>query len=126
MSTPRVLIVEDEAISARAIALMVKASGGEVIGIVDNGEEAVENSRSWLPDVVLMDVRLKGEMTGIEAASAIRRRYPVKVILLTAYSVRELFEQYELSEPLPYLIKPVGPAELAAALDKAMRTKIPA
>ncbi|OGR19326.1 MAG: hypothetical protein A2X81_03590 [Desulfobacterales bacterium GWB2_56_26] len=84
MSKTTILIVEDEAIVAADLAGKLGQLGYEVAGTSAAGEEAVELACRLLPRVVLMDIRLKGSMDGIEAAEAIRRRVNVPVIYLTA------------------------------------------
>ena len=82
MSKPTILIVEDEAIIAADLASKLGKLSYEVIGTTARGEDAVEMACSLKPDIVLMDIRLKGSMDGIEAAEEIRRRHSAPVIYL--------------------------------------------
>jgi len=116
----RVLVVEDESISARAIMHMVEVVGCEVVGVLDRAEDALTSVVEQDADLVLMDVRLKGEMSGIEAARLIRGRYGTPVVLVTAYSSNELHDHYGLGEGFPYLTKPVEEHELASVVDEVL------
>ena len=75
---------------------------------------------SQQPDVVLMDIRLRGEMTGIQAAEAIHSKADIPIIYLTAYTDDLLVEQAKITEPYAYLAKPVGDRELRASLEMAL------
>ncbi|MEA3277734.1 MAG: response regulator [Pseudomonadota bacterium] len=123
MTAPRVLIVEDEAISARAARIMLERIGCVVTDIVGTGDGAIVKAGIQLPDLVLMDIRLKGDMDGIEAAAIIHERFRLPVIFVSAYSVEELAEQRELVEGSAYLAKPIGELELAAAVGKVLSGK---
>jgi CheY-like chemotaxis protein len=118
MTTPRVLVVEDEAIAARAARVMLERSGCEVCGTVDTGEEAIAAARSGVPDLVLMDVRLKGPLSGIEAASVIRGELGIPVVFVSAYRRGE--GGLAAPEDAPWLSKPIGERELAAAVARVL------
>jgi CheY-like chemotaxis protein len=118
----RVLIVEDEAIAARAASVMLGRIGCTVTGVVDNGEDAIDAAARDHPDLVLMDIRLKGEMNGIEAATVIQERMGTPIVFVTAYSVDDLEDSDTLPEHSRFLSKPIGERELAAAIVEAMCT----
>jgi PAS domain S-box-containing protein len=105
---PRILIVEDEAVIAMSIENSLLTAGYDVSGIVATGEDAIQHCAAQAPDLVLMDVRLKGSMDGIEAAQHIKQMYDLPVIYLTAYTDAETVGRAERSEPFGYLSKPLN------------------
>jgi len=115
-----VLVVEDEAIVAEDLASKLGQLGYEVVGTAARGDEAVEKACRLKPDVVLMDIMLKGSMDGIAATEAIRRRFDVPVIYLTAYSDPATLERAKLSEPFGYILKPFEERELATIIEMAL------
>ncbi len=123
MKKPRVLIVEDEVISARAAEYMLTASGCEVACIVKTGEEALLAAGREPLDLVLMDIRLKGPMNGIEAASLIYERFHTPVAFVSAYSAEELIEQHGIPDAFYYIAKPIDERELSAVVEKILRLK---
>ena len=86
MPTPRVFIVEDEVLVARDVQSRLEKLGYQVIGSAARGEDAVTQVLNDLPDLILMDINLKGEMDGIEAANRIRAEVDLPIIFCTAYS----------------------------------------
>jgi DNA-binding NarL/FixJ family response regulator len=120
---PRVLIVEDDAMIAWDMSLSLEAAGFEVCGIVSNGAAALEQAREIGPDVVLMDVNLKEGMDGIETARAIReRRADTPIIFVTGFGDPETSARIRALNPNGYLLKPVMPEELEAAIIRALET----
>lgn len=117
MSKLRVLIVEDEAITARATQIMLESMGYEVVTIVDTGEAAVATAESTRPDLVLMDIRLRGKMNGIQAGVQISDQFALPIVFVTAYSVSELCEQETIPERFHYLAKPIDVLDLSSLLD---------
>lgn len=113
----RILIVEDEAIIADDLRRALVRLGYEVCAVTDDGAEAVALSQSHRPALVLMDIHLAGSIDGIEAASAIRGRYDVPVVFLTAYSDEATLHRAKLAEPLSYLLKPFDERELRTAIE---------
>jgi len=89
----RILVVEDEHIVAMGIGVMLKNLGYTVTDIISSGEEAIRKAESTRPDLVLMDIMLKGNLNGIEASKEIISRFGIPVVYLTACSNRELLEQ---------------------------------
>ena len=120
MGKTTVLIVEDEAIVAADLAGKLEQLGYEVAGTAAKGEEAVELACALRPDIILMDIRLKGSMNGIEAAEATRRRIDVPVIYLTAHSDAATIDRAKLTEPFGYILKPFEERELATAIEMAL------
>jgi PAS domain S-box-containing protein len=120
MNKTTILIVEDEAIVAADLSGKLRQLGYEVTGIAAAGEKAVEQAGSLRPQLVLMDIQLEGPMDGIEAAEAIRRRYDVPVIYLTAHSDAATLSRAKLSGPFGYILKPFEERELATQIELAL------
>jgi len=119
MAPARILIVEDEAIVAADIKGTLKGLGYDVPAIAFSGEEALKKTEELHPDVVLMDIVLRGQMDGIEAAQKIYERFGIPSIFMTGYS-EELLERLNVLEPLLYVSKPVDINELITAIDKVL------
>jgi len=117
LSKTRILVVEDEFIIARAIENSLEMMGYSVIDVVSSGKRAIEKTESKKPDLILMDIKLQGEMDGIEAACQIRSRFNVPVIFLTAYSDEYLKERANKTDPVGYIIKPFKNQALKSAID---------
>jgi CheY-like chemotaxis protein len=107
MTESRILVVEDEAIVAMGIKQKLEDLGHHVVDTVYTGEDAVETALKTEPDLILMDIVLKGSMDGIEAAAKIRKQLDIPVIYLTAYSDEEVLERARMTEPYGYIIKPL-------------------
>ena len=116
----RVLVVEDEAITAADLQDRLEAMGYGIAGWATSGEEAINLARGENPDVVLMDIILKGEMNGIEAARIMRTELHVPVIFLTANSNDAVVEQAKISEPFAYLLKPFEERQLRTNIEMAL------
>ncbi len=114
------MVVEDEALVARDIKASLEAMGYGVAAVIDSGEEAVVRAAEDGPDIILMDVRLKGEMDGVEAAAQIRSRLEIPVVFVTAHAEEALLERAKLSEPFGYVLKPFQDRELRAAIETAL------
>lgn len=114
---PGVLIVEDEAIIAADLKQKLENAGFRVLGVEDTGEGAIAAASELEPDVVIMDVYLRGEMDGIEAARRIQERYGIPVIYLTAYSDNATLSRILESEPYGYLLKPLNTEQLQAEIE---------
>jgi putative two-component system response regulator len=124
-----VLVVEDEAVVAMDIEAALQDMDYEVIGTASTGEEAIAKALESRPDVVLMDIRLRGEMDGIEAAGRIRAAAPIPVIYLTAFADNELIARAKVTEPFGYILKPFEARELRSNIEmalykQAMETKL--
>ena len=107
MEKTRILIVEDEAIIAMEIESQLHGLGYQVTSIVDTGEKAIKKAEEDRPDIILMDIRIKGEMDGIDAAEEIRNRFGIPVIFSTAYLDEERIERAKITMPFGYVLKPV-------------------
>jgi len=120
MVDERILIVEDEIITAEDIRESLLDMGYSVLGIVSSGEEAIEKLEADNPDLVLMDIMLMGEMDGIETANEIRSRFNIPVVYLTAYGDKEIMERAKISEPFGYILKPFNERELQINIEIAL------
>ena len=107
-----VLVVEDENIIARDIQSKLRRIGYDVPVIIMTGEEAVACSEQLRPDIVLMDIVLKGDMDGIEAANTIKARFDIPIVYLTAYADEGTLKRAVVTEPFGYMLKPFGEREL--------------
>jgi diguanylate cyclase (GGDEF)-like protein len=112
----RILIVEDEGITAMQIKGLLLEFGYDIAAIVAKGEDAVKKALETIPDLVLMDIRLAGEMNGIEAAKLIREALDVPVIYLSANADTDTLEQAKITQPYGYLVKPCNAPALNAAI----------
>ncbi|WAC06100.1 MAG: response regulator [Methanoregula sp.] len=120
MKKPAIFIVEDERIVAEDIGETLKKLGYLISGIAVSGEAALENIRETLPDLVLMDIHLAGDMDGIEAAGQIRTLFDIPVIYLTAYADNELIERAKVTEPYGYVLKPFNDREVHSVIEMAL------
>jgi diguanylate cyclase (GGDEF)-like protein/PAS domain S-box-containing protein len=102
----RILIVEDESIVALDLANSLETMGYSVVGRVARGLDAIQSAVDLRPDLVLMDIHLKGEMDGIEAAEVIRARCDIPIIFLTAHADAATLQRARVTEPFGYLLKP--------------------
>src|SRR5690242_10206984 len=120
MTPAKILIVEDESIVALDLQERLTRLGYQVIGMATSGGEAICLAEAWHPNLVLMDIRLKGVMDGIETAQELRARFNTPVIYLTAHADDATLQRAKTTEPFGYLTKPFEERELHAALDMAL------
>jgi DNA-binding LytR/AlgR family response regulator len=120
MAKISILIVEDELIVAKDIELSLGRLGYVVKGSTDNGEEAIQLAEQMKPDVIFMDIMLKGEMNGIEASKKIKERTNIPVIFLTAYADEDTLKKAIISEPYGYIIKPFKEIDLHTSIEMAL------
>lgn len=116
----KVLIVEDELIPAHYLKKVLVENGYDVLDIVMRGAEAIQVAKTQKPDVILMDVMLKDNISGCEAALEISQHDPdIRIIFLTAYSDKEMIEFAVESKAFAYLLKPYRDKEILATLELA-------
>jgi CheY-like chemotaxis protein len=120
VSKGKILIAEDERIIAWEMESMVMDLGYEVTAITSSGEDTVEKTKEELPDLILMNVKLKGEMDGIEAVQEIQSRYQIPVIDISAYSDEETVCRARGTSPFGYLDKPFRQSDLEIAIESAL------
>ena len=117
MSPARVMIVEDEAITAMATGAMLKRLGHEVLASVASGEAALEACRERRPDLVLMDIRLDGKLDGIETARLIHESEEnVPVVFVSAYVDDQTRRRAAATNPLAFVAKPLDEVDLGRLL----------
>jgi len=116
----QILVVEDERVVADDIKMSLQRLGYAVCGLAISGEEAIKKAEEARPDLVLMDIVLKGEMDGIEAASAISSRFNIPVVYLTAHADKHMLERAKVTEPFGYILKPFEDKELNSILEIAL------
>ena len=117
---PRALIVEDEGLIAEELKERLSDFGFSVIASVDSAEESIAIATRELPDLILMDIRLRGEKDGVQAVEEIRRQVDLPIVYLTAYSDRLTIERAKGSEYDAYLLKPFQKCELQSTIEVAM------
>ena len=115
-----ILIVEDDAIVASQLQRTLHKMGYKSMGPVATGEEAIKLALKDFPDAILMDIKLKGELTGIETADRIHNEAEIPVIYLTAYADQETIERSKDSHTYGFLTKPVRDKELNAMIETAL------
>ncbi len=120
MNHLKILVVEDEVIVAQDIAGRLKKLGYAVTATVSSGEEAIQKAIENPPDLVLMDIVLKGDMDGITAAEKIRTNRNVPTVFLTAYADDQTLQRAKLTDPFGYIIKPFQQNDLRVAIEIAL------
>lgn len=120
MSVKSILVVEDEVLVARDIQSRLSRMGYDVVGIASKGREAISKALELRPNLILMDINLRDEIDGVEAAAEIRRQYRVPIIFCTAYSNEETLERAKITEPYGYVLKPFDNRELEINIEIAL------
>ncbi|MDH5721336.1 MAG: response regulator [Spirochaetia bacterium] len=120
MRNAKILIVEDEFIIAERMKMTLEKNGYIILDCVPYAEEAVEKAKELLPDIILMDIKLEGEMNGVEAANVIISRFGIPVIFLSAYLEYAYLEKVNLKQPYGYLAKPVKDNDLLITIEMAL------
>ncbi|HID74002.1 MAG TPA: PAS domain S-box protein, partial [Thermoplasmata archaeon] len=113
-------MVEDESIVAMDISTTLQSLGYEVVGTAATGEDAIVMAEEKRPDLILMDIVLKGDMDGVEAAEQIRSILDIPVVYLTAYSDDQTLARAKLTEPFGYILKPFEERELHTNIEMAL------
>jgi CheY-like chemotaxis protein len=116
----RLMIVEDEAIGAMYLRHTVEGMGHRVLSIVDSGEDAIKAALDQRPDLVLMDIRIRGDIDGVMAAYSIKAATEIPSILVSAYGKNELRQYRNVEEDFLFLGKPVLEEELRRAIDTVL------
>lgn len=116
----KILVVEDESIVALDIERGLKRIGYDIAGVADNGCDAIRLVTEKSPQLVLMDIQLKGDIDGIETAQKIHSQFNIPVIFLTAYADEPTLQRAKLTEPFGYLLKPFEETELRTAIEVAL------
>jgi len=120
MAKTSILIVEDEGIVARNIQKRLQKLGYSVPAVASSGREAIKKAVSTNPNLVLMDIVLKGDMDGVEAAKKIKSRNDLPIVYLTAYADDKTINRAKITEPFGYVLKPFEIKELHSAIQVAL------
>jgi len=120
MSDGNVLIVEDELIIAREMEFRLKELGCSVIGIAETGPQALQVLEIATPDLVLMDIGLKGPLDGVATAEEIGRRWSVPVVYVTAVSDESVVRRAQATAPSGYLVKPFSEEAFRSSVETAL------
>jgi two-component system, response regulator PdtaR len=120
MDKIKIMIVEDEVIIAKELQLIINDLGYDVCAIATTGEEAVQKAGEYLPDLILMDINLIGDMDGIEAAEKIQSEYNIPVIYVTALADSKVLTRAKVTEPYGYILKPYEERELYVCIEIAL------
>jgi len=116
----KILIAEDEMIVARDIKNVLQTLGYHTVAIVTTGTEAIRKTNEMHPDLILMDIKLKGKMDGIEAAKRIQKNNNIPVIYLSAYTNKQILTRAKQTEPFGYIVKPYEERALHANIQMAL------
>lgn len=122
MNSPKILIVEDELTYAVELERMVEELGYQLLNSVDNGHAVLEQLKTEKPDLILMDITIRGDMTGTETAIRIKH-HNIPIIFLTAHADDDHFNKAKSAEPAAYLIKPFNRFTLQSVMDSALKNK---
>lgn len=113
----RILLVEDEVILSMTMKEQIKSIGYSIAQSVPTGEKAIAAAKSDPPDLIFMDIRLAGEIDGIDAAISIKSESDIPVIFITGYDDKTIRERAEKTDPLAFLIKPAKMSVLKEIID---------
>jgi putative two-component system response regulator len=120
MKSGKIMVVEDEWVVADQLCRSLKELGYTVFSTASTGDEAIRKVEADRPDLILMDIVLKGKMDGIEAADRINSKFNIPVLYLTAYTNQEYIERAKQTNPFGYLVKPYNQKELYATIEMAL------
>lgn len=116
----KILVVEDDSIIALTIQGRLKQFGYEVVGRASTGEDAIKKVKELQPDLVLMDIHIKGPIDGIQTAETVYGFYNVPVVYLTAYSDEKTLERAQKTSPFGYVVKPFNDETLRTTIKMAL------
>ena len=120
MSYTKVLIIEDDDVTALNLKMSLQKQGYEVIAMADNSVNSLNKIKVYDPDVVLIDISLEGNDDGIDIARFIRDKMPRPFIFLTAHSESEILDKAKQTEPYGYIVKPFDPINLHTTIQMAL------
>lgn len=120
MKKANILIVEDENIVAKDIQYTLQKLGYNIIDICSNGEKVMTSIRKNKPDLILMDIMLKGKLTGIDTVRQINKEISIPVIYLTAYADKDTLSKAKITQPHGYIIKPFKEVDIRTAVEVAL------
>lgn len=120
MSDTRIMIVEDERIVAKDLQFRLQGLGYQVAAMASEGNDAIAKASASRPNLVLMDIRIEGEMDGIQTAEQIRSELDIPVVFLTAYADQATLARAKITEPFGYILKPFEERELQSTIEIAL------
>ena len=123
MVSRRILIVEDEGLIGLDLQRRLERAGYVVVGVAERMEEALEVAATLAPELVFMDIRIKGDHDGIETASRLSRQFDLPVVYVTAHSDVETIERAKTTTPFGYIVKPFANLDFGAVIEKAIAMK---
>lgn len=115
-----ILVTEDESIVRKDIERSLQKLGYTVVASTDTGEKAIEMAKTHKPDLALMDIMLKGDMTGVEAAVEIKKERDIPIIFLTAYADEKTLAKAKITEPHGYILKPFREIDIQTSIEIAV------
>ncbi|MDA8172975.1 MAG: response regulator [Nitrospiraceae bacterium] len=118
--TKKILVVEDEVITAMGMTDMLELWGYEPLEPAATASEALERVAAQKPDLVILDIRIQGEADGIETAKKIRQMIQVPVVFVTGYTDSEIRKRAEAASPAGYLVKPIDLDRLKSVLSSIL------
>jgi len=120
MDEPTILIVEDEMVIANDMKAALEKEGYRVADIVATGNAAIQKINKFHPDLILLDIKLKGKLNGIETAHIIKNNFSIPFIFVTSYSSERILQDAKITEPYGYLLKPFQNQELVSSIETAL------
>lgn len=120
MTGAKILVVEDDGIVGKHLSYSLKKLGFDVLDVVFSGEEALQVVEATPPDLILMDIGLRGELDGVETAEKIRAGLDIPIIYLTAYADRVTLERAKITDPFGYVLKPFDGRGLHTTIEMAL------
>ncbi len=120
MAEEKILVVEDDSIIAMEIQSRLESMDYNVVDILAYGEDVLDKASEHMPDLILMDIILKGEMDGIDTCEALKEKFDIPVIYLTAHADVATLERAKLTDPFGYILKPFVNRELQTSIDMAL------
>lgn len=124
MNSEKIMVVEDEWVVADQLCRNLEDLGYKVCSTASSGDEAIRKVEADSPDLILMDIVLKGKMDGIETAERINSQFNIPMIYLTAYTNQEYIERAKQTKPFSYLVKPFNQKELYANIEMALHNHL--
>lgn len=119
----RLIIADDEVIISTQLEEFLVTKGFDIVGIATSGLQAVAMAKELMPDLMLMDIVMPGELDGISAAAKINREFKIPVIFLTAYADEEMIQRAKPIGPFGYVLKPIQEQQILAAIEIALHKK---
>lgn len=120
MHHTKILVVEDERIIAMDLQYTLERFGYDVCGVVSSGEESIESASRTNPDIILMDIKLRGKIDGLGAAKHIQSQFNIPVIYLTAYGDESTLNKVDKTKPFGYVHKPFEEIELQSEIENVL------